>query len=185
MALLVEDGSGVAGAESYAAVAAATAYWANRPQDPNAAIWTAAASVTGKQDGSLREASAYLDATFGASYVGSRKTAEQGLLWPRVDRSSGSDTPLIDGDGLPVAALPVALVTAAIELAARATVAPLAPDTTSQGWVKRRKEKVGPLEEEIEYGAAGPQDGSYGFVERLLGPLIGGVISGEPSWLWL
>lgn len=180
MALLVEDGSGIAGAESYASVATASAYWAKRPQDPNAALWAAAADLVGKQDGALREAAAYLDATYGASYLGSRQTLEQGLLWPRVDRATGDDQPLIDGDGLPIAGLPAVIVTATIELAARAATSPLAPDATSQGWIKR--EKVGPLE--VEYGAAGPQDGTYGFVERLLGPVTGGVASGEPSWLW-
>jgi hypothetical protein len=196
MALVVEDGTGVAGADSYAAVATANAYWANRPQDANAALWTAAAAVAGKQDGALREASAYLDATWGTLYRGVRLTATQGLLWPRIDRSALAltdtlstvalleaeqvltDLPLLGADGLPMAALPAQIVTATIELAARATAARLAADKTEQGWLKRRK--VGPLER--EWGGPGIQGGSYGFVDVLLGPVIIGFR--YASWLW-
>jgi hypothetical protein len=193
MTLVVEDGTGIAGADSYASLAGAAAYWAARPQDANAARWTAATDPN--REGALREATAYLDATWGALFPGSRKTAAQGRLWPRVERTAldpddydtiadllaaqaETDRPLVGADGLQLAALPAPIVGATIELAARALVARLAPDVDAQGWVKRQK--VGPIE--TEYGAPGPIDGAYGAVDRLLRPVLIGMRN--LSWAW-
>lgn len=196
MALVVENGTGVAGAESYFAISAADAYWTARPHDPNAATWLALSTLD--KEGAAREASDYLDANWGDSFPGAKKTSMQGRLWPRVDRSAlslnacyptpealataqaATDQPLIGADGLVLPGLPPQIVAAAIELAVRAAVAPLAADKTDAGWVK--KEKVGPLE--TEYGAPGERDGSYGFVDKLLAPLTGGAVDGEPVWAW-
>lgn len=195
VALIVEDGTGVASADSYAAVSAATTYWENRPHDPNAAVWTAAAAVTGKQEGMLREATAYLDATYGALYRGSRSTTAQGLLWPRVSRidldpddydtiadlvaaQAETDAPIIGGDGLQLAALPAQIITATIELAVRANSARLAKDEGTEGWLKRRK--VGPIER--EWGGPGTPGGSYGFVDTLLGPVLIGTRNAQWNW---
>lgn len=196
MALTVEDGTGVPGADSYFAVATADAYWTARPQDPNAAIWAAAPTLN--KEGAAREATDYLDANWGSMFPGARRTMTQGRLWPRVDRSltalsechptvtaleaaqALTDRPLLGSDGLELAGLPAQIVQAAIELGVRAVIAPLAADTSSLGWIKR--EKVGSLE--TEYGSSGPVDGSYGYVDRILGPLVGGVVRGQPTWLW-
>lgn len=199
MPLIVEDGSGVPAAESYFATSAADAYWTARPQDPNGVVWMALS--LDRKEGAAREASDYLDANWGSHFPGARRTTAQGRLWPRVDRQllslsalyptaealalaqADTDRPLIV-DGLLLPNLPPQIVAAAIELAARAGAAPLAADKTDAGWVKRIKEKVGPLETDTEYGAPGQQDGAYGFVDRLLGPLVGGVVTGDPTWFW-
>lgn len=196
MPLIVEDGTGLAGAESYFAAATADSYWAARPQDPNSGVW--AGADTDRKEGAAREATDYLDANWGSLFPGARRTTTQGRLWPRVDRGltalsdcyptvealevaqALTDRPLLGADGLELAGLPRQIIQAAIELAARAVVAPLAADTSSLGWIKR--ERVGPLE--TEYGSSGRADGTYGFVDRILGPLVGGVVSGQPTWLW-
>ncbi len=193
MPLVVEDGTGVAGADSYASLTAAAAYWAARPHDPNAGRWTAAADPN--REGALREATDYVDATWGPLFRGSRKTAAQGRLWPRVERQdidpadfetiadllaaqAVTDRPLVGSDGLQLAALPAQIVAATIELGARALSARLASDVSAAGWVKRRK--VGPIE--TEYGGAGQPDGAYGVVDRLLGPLLVG--QRDAAWSW-
>lgn len=193
MALTPETGSGVAGADSYFALTASTAYWTARPHDALGVAWLAALSTV--QDGAAREASAYLDATYGALYIGSRKTAAQGLLWPRVNRTvldrddydtiedmeaaqAETDKALVGRDGLELAALPTQVVNAAIELAARALTARLAKDQSSDGWLKRRK--VGDIER--EWGAPGVPGGTYGVVDDLLAPVLLG--KRNASWAW-
>lgn len=195
MPLVVEDGTGVAGAESYASVDAATAYWVSRPQDANAAAWTAAAGVDGKQEGALREGAAFLDATWGLLYRGSRKTAAQGRPWPRVTRvdldparfcsiddftaaQALTDQPLFGADGLQLADLPAEIIAANIELAARATIARLAADKDETGWLKSRT--VGPIAR--EWGGPGIPGGSYGFVDGLLAPVLIGIRNAQWTW---
>jgi hypothetical protein len=76
MALTTEDGTGLAGAESYLSVADADTYWSNRGD----ATW-AAATTAGKEE-SLRRATQYLDATF--NWMGSILQTTQALGWPRA-----------------------------------------------------------------------------------------------------
>jgi hypothetical protein len=58
VALIVEDGSIVAGAESYASVAYADIYFANRPSNPNSIVW--AALTVPQKEGALREATDHM-----------------------------------------------------------------------------------------------------------------------------
>lgn len=171
MTLVVEDGTGVTGAEAYASVAAADAYWTKRPQHPLAAVWLAA--ETADKEGGLREAAAYEDAVLCQSYPGAPKTTTQGLLCPRAKDCDEA----FNG-------FPVQLVNANIELAARCVGGtPLAPDKDDKGWVKRERTRVeGAVDTETEYGAAGPLDGQYGAVFRSLAFWLGGVPGA--TWAW-
>lgn len=173
MALVVETGEGVPGAESYASIASADAYWAKRPQSPFAAAW--AAATVELKEGALREASGYMDAELGQLYPGVRKSAEQGLMCPRIVLL----VLIFDG-------FPRQIPEAAIELAARALKAPLAPDVGVNGWVKKTRTRIeGVVDKEIEYGAAGPQDGAYGAVFRSLSDfLIAQPPAGVAAWNW-
>lgn len=193
MALTPETGAGVVGADSYFALTVSTAYWTARPHDPLGVTWLAASSTN--QDGAAREGTAYLDATFGSLYRGSRKTTTQGLLWPRVTRTvldrscyssqeafeaaqAETDQPIIGADGLELAALPVQIINAAIELSARALTSRLAADKGEEGWLRRRK--VGPIER--EWGGPGTPGGSYGFVDTMLAPVLIGLRNAQWNW---
>lgn len=193
MALTPETGDGVPNADSYFALTASTAYWTARGHDALGVAWLAASS--GAQEGAAREATAYLDSTWGALYPGSRLTSTQGLLWPRIDRTvldlsdydtvedmeaaqAETDKPLVGKDGLELPGLPPQIVQAAIELAARALTARLAKDKGEEGWLKRRK--VGPIER--EWGSGGVPGGSYGFVDDLLAQICIG--KRNASWAW-
>lgn len=172
MTLIVEDGTGVSGAESYASVAVADAYFAARTHLAAYTTWDAAS--TAFKEGSLREASSFLDATYSAYYRGIRQGRVQGLLWPRTEAKDDA------GYDLPV--LPSELVSAACELAGRAIASPLAPDLERGGMIKR--EKVGPLE--VEYMDSAPATTSYGSVNTMLGPILNGMQpGGDPAWRWL
>lgn len=160
MSFTVEDGSGVAGANSYLSTAAADIYWADR----NNAGW-AAASVLEKE-AALIAASQYLDATY--RWKGRKGGSGQGLDWPR----SG----VVDEEGLSVGgnALPAGLTAAAAELALEALSERLLPGQARGGALKRESVRVDAIAEEQEYfeGAAGGR--SFPLVDRLLTGLIVG-----------
>lgn len=173
MSLVVEDGTGVASAASYVSVDDADTYWSGRAHSAFAATWTAA--TTGNKEGALREATDYLDASFGQYFRGSRAGYVQGLEWPRTDAK--------DDSGYPLQNLPNALVKAVCELAVRALSAALAKDQDRGGMVKRVRVE-GAVEKEWMDGA--PNQSTYGYVAPMLGPILNGSqpMGGSPQWNW-
>lgn len=155
MALTVEDGSGLAGAEAYISVADATAYFAAR----NNADW--AALTTSQQEAALRQGAEYLDATYGERWQGSRMTEAQPLSWPRVGV-------VVDGYSLNGSPLPVALVRANAELAMRASTGTLLADQGAQV----TQETVGPIS--VSYADGARQGTRYVSVELMLASLLQG-----------
>ncbi len=195
MALIVEDGTGVAGAESYAAIAFIDSYWAARPNSPFSVSWAAVTNTTPKKEGAAREATAFLDANFGFDYRGTRKNYTQGLEWPRNGDADVDDEdddgditeflPVRDANGIDFPALPIFLQQAVAELAARSAVAPLVVDDVgTEGKVKRKKlDGVG----EKEFFEPGVDAGSprYGFVLTILGPILkSGGAAIDATWYW-
>lgn len=159
MALTVEDGTGLANAESYASVSDADTYWLNRPVSALAAPW--AAATTGNKEASLRTATAYLDASY--AFKGTIATDEQALQWPRVEVYNSRATELTD-------VVPTKVIQATIELAARALSGDLLPDTTRGGQVKcERVDKI-----EVEYMDGAPAGTQYPFISGLLTGLTTG-----------
>lgn len=135
MALIIEDGSGVEGAESYASVAFADKYFADR----GFASW-ASLAIEEKERG-LRLATDYIELRFASRFRGQRSNEEQALSFPRDEKAS----------------IPVALQKACAEYALRALAAPLVADPVvdSRGLVvKSTSEKLGPLEEKTEYATS-------------------------------
>lgn len=173
MSLIVEDGTGVPLADSYPSRAVILAYWANRPQSVFAAI--VAAAVVTTLDGAAREATAYLDGTYGLFYRGARAGFVQGLLWPRVGA--------LDDAGYPLPGLPPQLIAAACELTARSISSPLSPDAARGGQVKRKRSRAGPVETETEWADGATAETKYGFVAGILTPILTGL-PGSATWLW-
>lgn len=179
MAIIVETGAGIQGAESYATVAQIDSYWAGRTTNPNSSIW--AALGTSAKESSLREATSYLDATYGYQYIGKRRGHVQGLLWPR----SGA----LDSDGYPLPDLPNELVVAVAELSVRASSGTaLAGDVDPLTMIVEEKKVIGPMEKTIKYADPTKVGGAsvakvYGLVDGILGPILqnGG---GSGSWNW-
>ena len=158
MALTVEDGTGVASAESYCTLAFATAYWGARTQAALYTTWNA--STDPKREGALREACAYIDATWGPRFRGVRRGTVQGLLFPRTDA--------IDDAGYPLPGLPAELKAAAAELAARALSATLFTDVKAGGGAIKRV-KAGSVE--VEYDSLKTVEKTYPAIDRMLSPL--------------
>jgi hypothetical protein len=176
VSLIAETGSGALGAASYASVARADAYWAERAHSALATAW--ADADTPQKEGALREATAFLDATYGPHYRGDRRGYVQGLLWPRTNA--------LDEAGYPLPDLPREVVDAVCELAVRALTAPLALDVMRGGQVTRLREKVGPIEEETEWAGGAPVETSYGAVGGLMAQVCRGTQAGASTatWFW-
>jgi hypothetical protein len=172
--LVVETGAGVQGADSYASTAFIDTYWLARTHLAAAALWAAASQAV--KDGAAREASAYIDGTWGAYFRGVRRGYVQGLLWPRTGARDDAGYWLPD--------LPACLQNAVAELSGRAVSSTLAPDVNAAQAVK--SEAVGQLK--VEYFEAGTPTPkiTYGVVDGLLAPLLNGSQPGAQNvgWAW-
>ena len=157
MALVTEDGTGKADAESYVSVADATTYHTNMG---NAAAWTAV-GITAVQEAMLRRATNYLRSRYYNMWEGSAVISTQRLDWPR------SGVPARDGYGAIASnSVPAEVKDACAELALKAFSADLMPDSSQT--VKR--EKVGPLE--VEYDEYSPSSPAYTAIDAMLAPLL-------------
>lgn len=173
MALVVEDGTGLATAESYISVANADTYFTNYVRGK--VEWSGASDAV--KERSLREATQTLDALFGTQFKGKRIDGDQALLWPR------SSVVTSDGYTLASNAVPTAIERATCELAWK-HVTDAGPDTTTgdttgvipdseegENLVKE-KVKVGPIEEEREYAGQRMPRPLYNKVRLILAELI-------------
>lgn len=157
MALIVEDGSKVAGAESYVSVAEATLYHSNRGN----AAW--ALLTTAKMEEALRRATDFMVQDYRARWKGFRFSTAQALDWPR------SNCIIEDGPYnalVAVTIVPQAVKDACAILALTASAAVLAADLEQQSL----SETVGPLS--VTYDKSSPQYTRYRAVDMLLRPYI-------------
>lgn len=168
MPFTVEDGTGIADANSYASVAFADAYFADR----NNTTWSAAS--TADKEFALVKATDYIELRFGSRWKGNLAPEATTLSFPRqylYDRKGE----LVDLE------VPTDIQKATAEYAVRALAADLLPDpdvAASGQAIKRTFDKVGPIETEVEFegGAARPDlIRPYPTADRLLTFWITGV----------
>jgi len=110
MALVVEDGTVVAGANSYVSQADATAYHADR----NNTDWAALTST--QKDAALIKATQYVDNTFRRKWIGSLYDLNQPLCWPRTYYSQ-QETLILSASAQVIPAVPKQLKDAVCEAA--------------------------------------------------------------------
>lgn len=149
MALVVEDGSGSATAESYISESDADTYHSNRGNTAWAALSTAEKEIL------LRKATEYLDGKY--SWLGSKYTAAQALQWPR----SGA---IVDGFTVDNNVIPAKLQQATAEVALLENSASLTSSQDRGGKVKRTKVDV----IETEYMDGAPSATVYPKINVLL-----------------
>jgi len=145
MAFVVEDGTGIPGANAYIEVAFADGYFSDRLDTE----WT---GTPEQKQAAIVLATDYMESRFGAAWVGCRLTETQGLGFPRVAP----------------AGMPLGLQQACAEYAKRARVKPLAPDLplAATGTVAMVTERtVGPITTKFAAPTHGP-----GSVVMLLQP---------------
>lgn len=149
MAFTPEDGSQVVGANAYATAAQVTEYLTDRGREAENG-WNALASAA--QEVAIIKATDYIEKRWGPRFRGTRKGADavQGLEWPREGAYDD------DGFAYPNDEIPRRLIQAVAEYAVRAASAELLQDPGAIGEaidrdIRRKTEKVGPLEDTTEY----------------------------------
>lgn len=164
MALIVEDGSMVTGAESYASVAYANSYHALVGNES----WSDL-DVSVKEQ-CLRKATAYMQSKYFALWQGEKRVYTQSLDWPR-------ENVVIYGtnDLYPNSIIPNEVKNSCCLLAVKASVAPLVTD--KERLVKR--EKVDVLE--TEYSEFDSDQTVYREIDMMLSRYFGQ--SGTPGAL--
>lgn len=172
MALTVEDGTGLADADSYFATATADAYHTGLGNT----AWTALG--TPAKESAARRGTSYVDRHYAGRWPGARVNGRtQRLAWPRTD--------VEDSDGEEVAddEVPAEVVEAAMLAALREGVSPgsLAPDEIATAVVK--KETVGPLSVEYAVGTSASAQPVVTEIDSLLWSLL--LPDGEVSVTWL
>jgi hypothetical protein len=161
MAIVVEDGTGLANAESYNSVAAITAYNAAHNQ---VAAWNAA--VEADQERHARLAAQYMDARYLTRVKGARFNPNvQRLLFPRYGI-------YVDGALLVVAPLPRQWLEAHCELSIKSVSEPLMPDIASPGSIKSESKRLDTLEKSVEYVGGKSQIKWFRLADKLVAPLL-------------
>jgi hypothetical protein len=160
MALIKEDGTIVADANSYANEADADAFQTDRGRQ----AWIDA--TTEVADAALVRATDYIEGRFGLKFVGSPLGDVQTLSWPRK-----SSFYVKTGNPFPDDQVPVDVVNATI-LYANQVIGPdgddletmtelsVIPTVSPDGQIKMKKEKVDVLEEVTEYAVGGQGGGT-------------------------
>lgn len=142
MALVVEDGTGLATAESFISVADADTRHSNLGNSAWADLSTAA------KEQALRKSTIYMEGAFRERWKGTRLLRAQALSWPRYGA-------VVDGYVLDSNYVPAEVANACADLALTASTQELNPAQTRAVI----REKVGPLE--TEYSTASPQGTRY------------------------
>lgn len=165
MALVVEDGTSVPGAESYATVAEADAYWLRYG---NPAAWSGASAPD--RETAMRLATQWLENKYRSKWRGVRSEELQGLSWPRVFAQDH------DGYVIEEGTIPNQLKQAVYEMALRFVThgnAELEVDVAAaETGVRSKKQRLDVLEETIEYTGAAPTQTQYPKVSMLVRDLI-------------
>lgn len=153
MTLIVEDGTGVANAESYASVAQADARLAAL------GFTTWAPLLEAEKEAALRRANVYMLQEFRNLWKGSRVDESQAQDWPRTDVEV-NDTDILS------TVVPLEVRNANIDLAMKAAAGDLNPDLEKHVV----KERIGPLEQ--EFSDTGPKRAVYRAVWMMLNPYL-------------
>jgi hypothetical protein len=160
MALIVESGAVVAGADCYNSRAVFTAWAAAMGYD------ISAYDGTSQIDPAIRRGNAWLDREYRARFPGIRVSGrDQPMQWPRAG--------VVDAEGwdVPSITIPAEIIAAANEASYRELVSPgsLQPDVAAGGAVIKR-EKVGPLE--TEYAISGDTRATFDAIDAALAGLL-------------
>lgn len=151
MSLIVEDGSGLTNAESYASVDEADTYLLSRGMT----IWSNATATEKEQ--ALRRATDFMTGRYRTAWKGYRRLSTQALDWPRYGV-------VIDNFPYGVGEInhtivPEDIKKACAELALRASMGPLNPDQ-KQTVIQKT---VGPIT--VKYDQNSPQQKEYSAVD--------------------
>jgi hypothetical protein len=158
LALITEDGTGLANAESYISVADADTRLGNM------GMTTWATLVQAEKEQALRRATAYIEQALRERWTGYRLHKSQALSWPRW-------YVVVDGYPIDPNVVPADVANATADLALKSAAGDLNEDLSPR--VIRKK--VGLIE--TEYDRYSPQSKRYRALEMALSPYLKGSSS--------
>jgi len=162
MALIVEDGTGLANADSYLSEADCDTY------NTKYVISTAwSGGTTANKEKALRLATQFLDAMYQLRWKGSKINDVMSLDWPRnsvYDR----DCFWIASDAVPQA---VKNATAEMAIDIITNGEPM-PNQENSGMISEKEVRVGPLMERIKYQGGNPPATYYRKTDKLVSELV-------------
>jgi len=163
MAIIVEDGTGLANADSYLSVADTDTY-----HTAHSASTTWSGASTANKEKALRLATQYLDTKYETRWVGTRYSLAQALEWPRTY------VVLYDIYSISTTTIPQRLKDACAELALKQiSDTDLIPDVTNPGAISSETVSAGSVSTSTTYvGGGKSQVKSYRLVNSLLRQLI-------------
>jgi len=161
MTIVVEDGTGLSNSESYVSVAEANAYFAARGNTD----WDA----VDNKEAALRNATDYMIQTYTVRWSGNRAKTAQALDWPRVlaERANASSSYVNGVVYVDQLTVPPEVKRACIELAVKASAAPL---TTDLGREILSESVSGAVA--VTYAQGVGRQAGYSVVDAILAPLL-------------
>ena len=162
MALIVETGLIVPGAESYVSVAGATAYHLARGN----AAW--GLLVNGPMEEALRRATDFMEQMYRRRWKGTRVTAAQSLCWPRQGVQIEDAPASYYAAVLALNIVPIEVQNACSEFALKASAGLLAPD------LQRAKSSVKVGDIGVTYDPASVEYPRYRAMDAMLAPYLTG-----------
>jgi hypothetical protein len=186
MVLIVEDGSGLPDAESFASVAQADARVLAHAAPAVVTAWLALTEAA--KENKLRQGAEFLRSWFYSEWKGLPATSGQGLPWPRLEAYDERGTP-IGYDSVPLL-----VVNANIDLAAAAAANPSLPlggsVAPTNGAVLEEEVTVGPITRRkvyapgqaantVGYPGQGAASGILPAVRQMLAPVLDGIGTGR------
>lgn len=154
MALVVENGTGIATADSYVSLVEMRDYWASRDD----IVWSSIQKTDMNREASLRIATQWIDTTYQGRMQSTLLKSTQSLMFPRTE--------FCDTNGRTITGVPANLKIAVFEIAYLALSNPdfhTKASSTASGQIKRAK--AGPAE--VEYFEGGSSSSSNEFANKL------------------
>lgn len=163
MALVVEDGTGLANADSYVSLTDAAAYATAR-----GLTWT---GTDAEKEVALRVATSFIDANYRGRFSGRRlRGYAQALEWPRSYAYTALDPP----EAIASDAVPREVVAATVEVASRERANPgsMSPDVTTSQIIKKVSVEGAVSVEYADPGGAYDQGVVITSLDGILAPIL-------------
>ena len=170
MSLVVEDGTGLANAESYSSVAEADAY---HTAHDTGATWLNVSTTTSDKEAALRRATQYIEARWRRLWSGRRANQSQALAWPRLEVYD-ADEYAVESATVPQQVKDACSILAAAALDDGDLLATL---DAGSGNKSESTIKVGPIQITDTFAGSSSQQKTYSLAEQLIEEFLG--VAGE------
>lgn len=167
---VVEDGTGLTGANAYASVADVDTY-----HDDYGAPAAWSSSTTLEKEDAIRLATRYLDATYSSRWRGTRDSRDQPLDWPRTDVVDDDGWDRNDNEIL----VELTAATAIVALLVRNGESLLPNVTGADQSVISESASVGPISESKSYSGSKVNFTRYSLVDATLRPILQTTLTRE------